>query len=185
MRARFNSTDRLHRSAFQILHFHATAKTFHDEQWHKTRDSICGSLVLLTGSCAFWRQSVNASHYVNAFWTSLGAAANPSRCAPAASARLRRGDSLGHRHLLRKKDRTEKMKWTNEIWQKFQNFLPSPAFFWQFLSKSRAISSFSENIREILRKFHQNFTEKWPKFIDQNRNEMKFHFIPPKKFDDF
>ena len=23
------------------------------------------------------------------------------------------------------------------------------------------------------------------KFIDQNRNEMKFHFIPAKKFDDF
>ena len=47
------------------------------------------------------------------------------------------------------------------------------------------ISSFSENIREILGNFHQNFTEKLPKFIDQNRNEMKFHFIPPKKFDDF
>ena len=77
------------------------------------------------------------------------------------------------------------MKWTNEIWHKFQNFLPFSAFFWQFLSKSRDISSFSENIHEILKKIHQNFTEKWPKFIDQNRNEMKFHFIPPKKFDDF
>ena len=83
------------------------------------------------------------------------------------------------------KDRIEKMKWTNEIWHKFQNFLPFSAFFWQFLSKSRDISSFSENIHEILKIFHQNFTEKLPKFIDQNRNEMKFHFIPPKKFDDF
>ena len=86
---------------------------------------------------------------------------------------------------LAAKDRIEKMKWTNEIWHKFQNLLPFSAFLWQFLWKSRDISSSSENIREILRKFHQFFTEKWPKFIDQNRNEMKFHFIPPKKFDDF
>ena len=87
--------------------------------------------------------------------------------------------------VLMTKDRIEKMKWTNEIWHKFQNCLPFSAFLWQFLWKSRDISSSSENIREILRKFHQFFTEKWPKFIDQNRNEMKFHFIPPKKFDDF
>ena len=37
-------------------------------------------------------------------------------------------------------------------------------------------------------KFWQNSTkisQEMPKFIDQNRNEMKFHFIPAKKFDSF
>ena len=45
-------------------------------------------------------------------------------------------------------------------------------------------TTFSDNFCEIPVKLHQNFTEKLPKFIDQNQNEMKFHFIPPKKFDD-
>ena len=34
-------------------------------------------------------------------------------------------------------------------------------------------------------KIPSNFRRKMTKFIDQNRNEMKFHFIPAKKFDGF
>ena len=34
-------------------------------------------------------------------------------------------------------------------------------------------------------KIPSNFPRKMTKFIDQNRNEMKFHFIPAKKFDGF
>ena len=73
----------------------------------------------------------------------------------------------------------------DEILHHFRNFLPFSAFFWQFLSESRDISSFSENIHEILKKIIEISRKKLPKFIDQNRNEMKFHFIPPEKFDDF
>ena len=85
----------------------------------------------------------------------------------------------------RAKDRIEKMKWTNEIWHNFQNILQCSACFWQFTQKSRHNSSCSDNFCEIPAKFHRNFTKKLPKFIDQNRNEMKFHFIPRKKFDAF
>ena len=34
-------------------------------------------------------------------------------------------------------------------------------------------------------KIPSNFRRKMTKFIDQNRNEMQFHFIPAKKFDGF
>ena len=54
-------------------------------------------------------------------------------------------------------------------------FLPFSAFFGHFLWETRDISSFSENIREILIKFHQNFAEKWPNSL--TKVGMKFHFI--------
>ena len=61
------------------------------------------------------------------------------------------------------------------------------SFFRIFLKISRHFI-INDFLRIISRKFwtnYQNFTEKLPKFIDQNRNEMKFHFIQPKKFGDF
>ena len=67
-------------------------------------------------------------------------------------------------------------------------FLPFSAFFGHFLWESRDISSFSENIREILIKFHQNFAEKWPNSLTKvgmKWNFISFHFIPAKKFDGF
>ena len=67
------------------------------------------------------------------------------------------------------------MKWTNEIWHQFRNFLPFSAFFGHFLWETRDISSFSENIREILTKFHQNFAEKWPNSL--TKIGMKWNFI--------
>ena len=65
-------------------------------------------------------------------------------------------------------------------------FLLFSAFFGHFLWESRDISSFSENIREILIKFHQNFAEKWPNSLTKvgmKWNFISFHFIPAKKFD--
>ena len=73
------------------------------------------------------------------------------------------------------KDTIEQMKWTNEIWHQFRNFLPFSAFFGHFLWETRDISSFSENIREILTKFHQNFAEKWPNSL--TKIGMKWNFI--------
>ena len=67
-------------------------------------------------------------------------------------------------------------------------FLPFSAFFGHFLWESRDILSFSENIREILIKFHQNFAEKWPNSLTKvgmKWNFISFHFIPAKKFDGF
>ena len=67
-------------------------------------------------------------------------------------------------------------------------FLPFSAFFGHFLWESRDISSFSENIREILTKFHQNFAEKWPNSLTKvgmKWNFISFHFTPAKKFDGF
>ena len=77
-------------------------------------------------------------------------------------------------HLLlrrRLKKWTERMKFgTNSV-----IFLPFSAFLGHFLWESRDISSFSENIREILIRFHQNFAEKWPNSL--TKVGMKFHFI--------
>ena len=73
------------------------------------------------------------------------------------------------------KDVIEKMKWNNEIWHQFRNFLPFSALFGHYLWESRDISSFSENIREILTKFHQHFAEKWPN--SSTKIGMKWNFI--------
>ena len=67
-------------------------------------------------------------------------------------------------------------------------FLPFSAVFGHFLWESRDILSFSENIREILIKFHQNFAEKWPNSLTKvgmKFHFISFHFIPAKKFDGF
>ena len=66
-------------------------------------------------------------------------------------------------------------------------FLPFSAFSGTFMRNSD-ISSFSENIREILTKFHQNSAEKWPNSLTKvgmKWNFISFHFIPAKKFDGF
>ena len=82
------------------------------------------------------------------------------------------------------KETIEQMKWTNEIWHQFRKYLPFSAFFGHFYEK---LETFHHFLR-ISVKFWQNsinFRRKMTKFIDQNRNEMKFHFIPAKKFDGF
>ena len=67
------------------------------------------------------------------------------------------------------------MNLTNEIWHQFRKYLPFSAFFGHFLWETRDISSFSENIREILTKFHQIFAEKWPNSL--TKIGMKWNFI--------
>ena len=75
------------------------------------------------------------------------------------------------------KDTIEKMKWNNEIWHQFWKFLPFSALFGHYLWESRdnVISSFSDHIREILTKFHQDFAEKWPN--SSTKIGMKWNFI--------
>ena len=88
------------------------------------------------------------------------------------------------------KETIEIMNLTNEIWHQFRNCLPFSAFFWQFLSESRDISSFSKNFRpnsiKFSRKDYQIHRQQMTKIgMKMKWNEMKWNFILPKKFHDF
>ena len=102
------------------------------------------------------------------------------RAAPhdAARARARSSARASTSHLPGSKDTIEIMNWTNEIWHKFRNFSALFRIFRALLMRiSWHFIIFWELYPWNSDKIPSKFRRKTTKFIDQSRNEMKFHFI--------